>query len=408
MSRSPVGNEPFFTSRLFDDPYPHYRRLRQEAPVYYDRASGEVVLTRYADVVTALRHPRLSSRRVAEAGLPLPPPLLWLMRPVSRVLSQQMLFSDPPDHTRLRSLANKGFTPRVVETMRPRVEALAEELLDGVRDRPMLDVVNDYAVWLPILVIAEMLGVPAADRRRFKTWSDDLALFIGGTTLPLPVVLARAARGVTQFRRYFRALIRKRRRGEPGDDLLGALLAAEEQGDKLTEDELLANAMLLLAAGHETTTNLIGNGVYALLRHPDQLEHLRRESGLMESAVEELLRYDSPVQWTGRVTLEDVEIGGHRIRTGQTVAIGLAAANRDPAQFEEPDRLDLGRRPNPHVAFSHGIHYSIGAALARLEGQVALATLLRHYPRIRMAEQPVQWHANFTLRGLKSLRVDTP
>jgi cytochrome P450 len=268
-----------------------------------------------------------------------------------------------------------------------------------------VDVMRDYAVWLPLLVIAEMLGVPTRDRARFKVWSDDLALFIGGSTRPLPVVLTRAARGAFHLQRYFRALIRARRRAAPQDDLLGALLAVEEQGDALTEEELLANAILLLAAGHETTTNLIGNGTYALLRHPDQLQLLRRVPELIGSAISELLRYDSPVQWTGRVALEELEIDGVRVPAGQTLALGLGAANRDPAQFPDPDRLDLRRTDNAHLAFSQGIHYCLGAALARLEGEIALRTLLARYPELRLVDARPQWQENFTLRGMKSLRL---
>jgi len=395
----------FFTRELLQDPYPHYERLRRETPVYLDRESGELVLTRYQDVVGALKDPRLSSRRVADRGIPVPDIFLALMRPVSGMLGRQMLFSDPPDHTRLRSLVARAFTPRMVQRMRERIEQIACELLDAKDGAPVVDLVHDYAVWLPLLVIAEMLGVPTKDRARFKVWSDDLALFIGGSTRPLHVVLARAGRGVFHLQRYFRALIRARRRAAPQDDLLGALLAVEEQGDMLTEDELLANAILLLAAGHETTTNLIGNGMYALLRHPDQLTLLRREPALMGAAVTELLRYDSPVQWTGRVALEELTIGDVRVPKGQTLAIGVGAANRDPAQFPDPDRLDIRRADNSHLAFSHGIHYCLGAALARLEGEIAISTLLTRYPELRLLDETPQWQENFTLRGMKCLRV---
>lgn len=397
--------ERLFTKELLQDPYPRYAQLRRDTPVHLDRESGELVLTRYRDVVAALKDPRLSSRRVADKGIPVPDIFLSLIRPVSGMLGRQMLFSDPPDHTRLRSLAARAFTPRVVQQMRERIEEIALELLDAKRGAPVFDLVHDYAVWLPLLVIAEMLGVPTKDRARFKVWSDDLALFIGGSTRPLHVVLARAGRGVFHLQRYFRTLIRARRRAAPQDDLLGALLAAEEQGDKLTEDELLANAILLLAAGHETTTNLIGNGMYALLRHPDQLALLRREPTLIGSAVTELLRYDSPVQWTGRVALEDLKIDGVRVPAGQALAIGVGAANRDPAQFPDPDRLDIQRADNSHLAFSHGIHYCLGAALARLEGEIALSTLLTRYPELRLLDENPRWQENFTLRGIKALRV---
>lgn len=397
--------EPVFTARLLENPYPTYQQLRTEVPVYADMATGEVLVTRYRDVLTVLKHPQVSSRGLVDSGIPIPKPLLRLMRPVRSLLARQMLFSDPPDHTRLRSLANRAFTPRVVQTMRGRIQEIADGLLDRAEGGGTIDLIQDFAVWLPLLVVAEMLGVPTKDRARFKTWSDDLALFIGGSTLPIHLVMLRAGRGVFGLRRYFTRLVRRRRRAAPGDDLLGALLAAEERGDSLTEDELLANAILLLAAGHETTTNLIGNGMLALLRHPDQLELLRREPDLMDSAVNELLRYDTPVQWTGRRASADLEIGGYRVKVGQTLAVGLAAANRDPAQFPEPDRLNIERAENAHVSFGHGIHFCLGAALARLEGRIALETLLRRYPEMRLLEEAPRWQQNFTLRGLRSLRV---
>jgi cytochrome P450 len=395
-------HEPIFTGALLQDPYPAYRRLRTEAPAHLDVATGELVLTRYADVVAALRHPRLSSRGVATGGLPIPQSIQWTVRPVLDSLSKQMLFSDPPDHTRLRGLANKAFTPRVVEGMRTRIREISDELLAPLDRAGPVDLVREFTTIFPVTVIAEMLGVHVRDRARFKVWSDDLALFIGGTTLPLPIVLARAARGMLSLRRYFQRLVRERR-GNPGNDLLGALIAAEERGDQLTEEELLANASLILAAGHETTTNLIGNGILTLLRHPEQLQLLRENPDLIESAVEELLRYESPVQWTGRVALEALEIGDIRVPAGQSVAIGLAAANRDPAQFPDPDRLDLRREENRHLAFSHGIHFCLGAALARMEGQIAIGELVRRFPHMRLADRPVVWRENFTLRGVKAL-----
>jgi len=397
--------ERIFTAELIENPYPVYRRLREEASFHFDVGTGELLITRYADVAAALKHPRLSAQRGAEAGFPMPAFLHGLMRPVTRMLSRQMLFSDPPDHTRLRSLASRAFVPRVVEGMRRRIQGIADELLDAADGRGPVDLIGTYAAWLPVVVIAEMLDVPMQNQTRIKLWSDDLALFIGGSTMPLPAVLLRAARGVFQLRRTFRQVVRQRRRGPGRDDLLGALLAAEERGDTLTEEELVANSVLLLAAGHETTTNLIGNGVLALLRHPDQLDLLRREPELIESAVEELLRYDSPVQWTGRVALEDLEINGGRVREGQAVAISLGAANRDPDQFSDPERLDIRRAEARHLAFSHGIHFCLGAALARLEGQIAIQTLLRRFPDLRLAGGEPEWRGNFTLRGLERLPV---
>lgn len=397
-------SERIFTAKLIENPYPVYRRLQTESPVYLDPFSGELLITRYADVVAALKHPALSSRRVAEEGLPIPAHVEWLMRPITRMLSRQMLFSDPPDHTRLRSLANRAFTPRVVEGMRTRIQRIADELLDAVAGSAEIDLIEAYAAWLPVIVIAEMLGVRLRNRERIKLWSDDLALFIGGSTQPRWKVLLRGARGVFFLRHYFRKLVH-RRRGEPGDDLLGALIRATEEGDALTDEELLANSVLLLAAGHETTTNLIGNGIYTLLRHPDQWDLLRRQPELIESAVEELLRFETPVQWTGRIAIEELEIGGQRIPAGQSVAMGVGAANRDPVYFTDPDRLDIRRAEARHVGFGQGIHFCLGAALARLEGQIAINTVLRRFPDLRLQEPEPQWLGNFTLRGLKSLRV---
>jgi cytochrome P450 len=400
-----VTDQRLFTTGLIDDPYPTYHRLRAAAPVYLDPDSGELLVTRYADVAAALKHPLLSNRRVAETGLPLPGYLQWAMRPVTRILSRGMLFSDPPDHTRLRSLANRAFTPRVVEGMRSRIQQIADDLLDAVAGHRPVDLIESYAAWLPVIVIAEMLGADVRDRDRFRLWSDDAVSFVGGSTHPDGVVLLRAARGMFSLRRYFGKLVRRRRKDGPGDDLLGALIDAEERGDALTEDELLANAVLLLAAGHETTTSLIGNGLLALLRHPEQTALLRREPDLIGSAVEEFLRFDSPVQWSARVALEEVEIGGCRIPAGRSVTLGIGAANRDPDQFPDPDRLDLRRAENRHLAFGQGIHFCLGAALARLEGQVAINTLLLRFPHMQLADERPQWRDNFTLRGLKSLWV---
>ena len=398
-------NEPIFTKRLLHDPYAYYRALQVQAPVHRERGTGEWLVTRYRDAVTLLKDQRLSSRRVIESAFPVPGFLTWAMRPVQGLLARGMLFSDPPDHTRLRGLANRAFTPRAVRVMRPVVERIAGELLEQTRGAREIDLIREYAVSLPLLVIAELLGVPTQHRAAFKVWSDDLAHFIGGSTLPQAVVLTRAAGAGFQLRRYFYRLLHQRRRSAPADDLLGSLIAAEEQGDTLTEAEVVANTILLLAAGHETTTNLIGNGMLTLLRHPEQLEALRADRALMGSAIDELLRYESPVQWTARVPQEPLELHGQHIAAGQVLTIGIGAANRDPAQFPEPDRFDLRRRDNSHLAFGHGIHFCLGSALARLEAELAFGALLDRYSEIQLAGEPIQWHRNFTLRGLTSLRV---
>lgn len=312
-----------------------------------------------------------------------------------------MLVLDPPDHTRLRNLVNKAFTPRTVERLRPRVEAIAAEILDHIDSADGFDLVRDFAYPLPVIVIAEMLGVPAADRAAFQQWS---AVLVRGLD---PLVSEEEQEVVFDARDalldYLRGVLMQRRR-EPQDDMLTSLIAAEENGDIFSEGELLAMCNLLLVAGHETTVNLLGNGALALLENPDQLDRLRRDPELIGTAVDELLRYTSPVQWTGRVAAAEIELGGRTIQPPQSVIGILGAANRDPEVFIDPDRLDLGRHPNPHVAFGRGIHFCLGAPLAHLEAEVAMPMLLERFPRLRMAGEPEQ-RPTWVLRGLRRLPV---
>ena len=381
------------------DPYPAYRRLQAEAPVHRD--GGSWLVTRYADVRAALHDPRLRAGRIH-------PDEAWLaetgLGPLFRAHARMMLFSDPPDHTRLRSLVNKAFTPRVVEGLRPQIQQIVDDLLDSVQGNGRMDVIADLAYPLPVTVIAELLGVPLERREQFKHWSDHIAAFIGGTTAPEQEMLRDALQSVLEMTDYFLALAAERRR-QPQADLLSALALAEVEGDRLSGEELVANCILLLVAGHETTTNLIGNGMLALLRHPDESARLKADPALMPVAVEELLRYDSPVQGTSRQAAADLEIGGQAIGAGQHVSLMIGAANRDPAQFPTPDQLDIGRRENRHLSFSHGPHFCVGAPLARLEGQIAIGTLLHRLPAMRLAAETLTWRDNFTLRGLEALPV---
>lgn len=313
-----------------------------------------------------------------------------------------MLFADPPRHTRLRGLVSTAFTPRVVEGLRGLVQVIVDELLARVTPAGQLDVIADLAVPLPTMVIAELLGVPRRDCDRLKAWSDDFAAFIGG-----PVGrdgVGRADDAVRELSAYFSQAAERWRR-EPGDNLISGLVAAEGQGDSLTSEELLATCMVLLVGGHETTTNLIGNGLLALLRHPQQLRRLRNNPALIGPAVEELLRYDSPAQMTTRLAHEDLTLGGARIGAGQLVKLWLGAGNRDPARFPEPDRLDLGRTDNRHLSFGYGHHFCVGAALARLEGQVALATLVERFPGLALTGEPLEYHGTQVFRALKRLPV---
>jgi len=379
------------------DPYPTYHRLRTEDPVHHSPL-GFWVLTRYDDVVAALRDPRLAKEAIASFvaarfGAPVP------------AMGLSMLDRDPPDHTRLRGLVSKAFTPRVVEGLRPRIQQIVDGLLDGAAGRRSMDLIEEFAYPIPVIVICEMLGVPVEDHERFKGWSLDVARGLDLVWLgPDSEVGRRSIAARQALGEYFRGLIAQRR-AAPRNDLLSGLIAAEEAGDKLNEIELLATCILLLIAGHETTVNLIGNGTLALLRHRDQLERLRREPGLIATAVEELLRFDGPVQRTARIPSEDVSFGGRTIAKGEMVMPFIGAADRDPAQFPSPDRLDIGRTDNRHIAFGWGIHFCLGAPLARIEGQIAINTLVRRLPKLELATGQPEYRQSLTLRGLKALPV---
>ena len=383
------------------DPYAHYAALRREDPVHYSVLFRAWVLTRHADVATVLRDPRFSADHSAidhpALRLPMPRPEL---RALSEALHHSMLFADPPDHTRLRNLVSKAFTPRIVEAQRAHVAAVVGELLDAVESRTAFDVIRDFAYPLPVTIIAGILGVPPEDREHFKRWSDDLALLLD-PFVP-EAVFERAQDSALALYEYLRGVFAARRRA-PRDDLVSALLAAEEQGDVLSEVELFATCALLLGGGHETTTNLIGNGILTLARHPNERDRLARDPGLLRTAIDELLRYESPTQVTARVASETCTIGSTTIRAGDLVVLGLGAANRDPEVFRDPDRLDLGRTDNRHLALSSGPHACLGAALARLEGQIAIGTLLARHPRLHVDADVPDWHPTVVSRGLRTL-----
>jgi hypothetical protein len=382
---------------FIDDPYPTYHRLRTADPVHASPL-GFWVLTRYEDVVAVLRDPRFIKEPIAAV-------VAARFGAVTPGSPLSMLDRDPPDHTRLRGLVSKAFTPRVVELMRPDVQQIVDGLLDEAADARAMDLIEDFAYPLPVTVICQLLGVPVADRVRFRSWGLDIARGLDGILLPRDSEIhqksADARRALTD---YFRDLIAERRTS-PRADLLSGLIAAEEAGDRLSEDELLATCILLLVAGHETTVNLVGNGTLALLRHPDELRRLRENPGLIGSAVEELLRYDGPVQRTARVPSEEVTIGGRTIPKNEMVLPFIGAADRDPAQFPDPDRLDIGRADNRHIAFGWGIHFCLGAPLARVEGQIAINALVQRFPKLALATDRPQYRQSLTLRGLSALPV---
>jgi cytochrome P450 len=379
------------------NPYPTYHRLRAEDPVHHSPL-GFWILTRYEEVVTALRDPRFAKEAIAGYVA-----ARFGIAPVGIGIS--MLDRDPPDHTRLRGLVSKAFTPRVVETLRPHIQRIVDGLLEQAAGAGSMDLIEAFAYPLPVVVICEMLGVPVEDRDRFRHWGLDIARGLDAILLPPDSeVIQRSSAARHALTDYFRALIAERR-ARPRADMLSGLIAAEEAGDTLSEEELLATCILLLVAGHETTVNLIGNGTLALLRHPDQLRRLREQPELIGSAVEELLRFDGPVQRTARIPSEDVTIGGQAIAKGEMVMPFIGAADRDPAQFPEPDRLDIGRTDNRHIAFGWGIHFCLGAPLARLEGQIAIGTLVRRLPRLALATDAPVFRQSLTLRGLTALPV---
>jgi len=406
----PVDDFDFTRPAFRRDPYPTYRRLRETTPLHcVERGAIRFwVLTRHADVVAVLRDPRTSVDRAFQPK-PLVAPAVdpATLHPLARALramSRVMLFRDPPDHTRLRGLVNKAFTPRMVEGLRPRVQEIVDELLAPLRDGGAFDVVRDLAEPLPILVIAELLGLPAADRGELKRWSDDLAVMLDGSVAMQH--MSRAVQSAADVIAYLRDHL-EARRAAPRQDLLSAMLAAQERDEHLNDDEILGTALLVMAAGHETTTNLIGNGVLALLRSPGELARLRREPALGASAAEELLRFDSPVQATSRIFSEPIELYGRRIPAREEIGLLLGAANRDPDVFADPERLDVGRADNRHVSFGFGIHFCLGAGLARLEAQLAIGSLAERSARLELAVDAgeLAWRPGWLLRGLTSLPI---
>jgi cytochrome P450 len=386
------------------NPLVFYAHLRAQEPIaYIDDFLGmgkAWIVTNYDDTIALLKDPRFTKdkRKVLAPGdeqndIPENPFL---------VLMQNMLTVDPPDHTRLRGLVSKAFTPRMIEQLRPRIQQITDELLDAVQERGEMDIINDFAYPLPITVISEMLGIPVTDRQQFRAWTQMMV-----NTGEKPIREAEMATAIGDFLHYIKTLLDDKR-AHPGSDLTSNLVRVEENGDTLSENELIAMIFLLIVAGHETTVNLIGNGTLALLEHPDQMQLLQHDPSLISTAIEELLRYTAPVNLSDeRWATEDILIHGKVIHKGEMVYASLIGANTDPKQFHDPEMLDITRKENQHLAFGKGIHYCLGAPLARLEGQIALGTLLQRLPDLHMAGDPelLTWNNNFMLRGLRSLPV---
>lgn len=385
---------------MLADPYPLYRRLREEDPVHWDPFLHAWVVTRYNDVMQVLSS--FSADRT-----PTPEQLsrmgLGDLTPIAQVMVQQMLFMDAPAHTRLRGLCAEAFTPHRVEALRAHIQDIANRLLDKVQGAGRMEVIADFAAPLPAIVTAEMLGVPTSDHQQLKSWSADFAEMLGNFQHN-PNRVMRVRRSLEGMLEYFRRMIAELRK-KPRPGLINSLLTAEVQGDRLSDAEVIANSILTMVGGQETTTNLIGNGIVTLLRNPQEANRLRQDRSIIGSAVEELLRYESPSQYTGRLAPEDIEMGGKKISKRQAVLAVMGAANRDPERFPDPDRLDLTRKDNRHVAFGWGPHFCFGAPLARIEGQIAFATVLERLHDMRLDPGPLVWRENLGLRGLTALPV---
>lgn len=397
--RTSLGHPGFVSN-----PYPLYRKLRATQPVRLDPVAPVWVITSYAHTLAMLKDTRFRKDPFAQERLPrgAREQLGLTVSAAARASFEQtsMLFLDPPQHTRIRSIFNKAFTPRRIESLGPRIQAITDRMIDAVAARGEMDLMRDFAAPLPVTVIAELLGFPPADYAKIKKWSDEMTEALGFRVTPQQHEIANRARD--EINEYFDTIVAQLRR-TPGDNLISALLASDSPAEELKPEELFSNSILLLAAGHETTTNLIGNGMLALLRHPDELRDLRQHPEIMNSAIEELLRYDPAVQWTSRVAGEDMDFGGQPFKRGDIIVASVGAANRDPAVFANPDRLDLRRADNKHLSFGTGVHFCLGAALARMEAQIAFSTLLMRFPNLRLAPGKLKWRKGITFRGVHSL-----
>lgn len=385
------------------DPHSYYRQLREMDPVHWNQKWGGWVITRYPDVVQVLRDAkRFSSDRMGYLARELSEEQREQYAPLFNVLSRWMVFRDPPFHTQLRMLLNPLFTPTAVEQYRPMVRSIVQNLLDRIESKGRMEVVRDFAYQVPMSVILELLGAPHLDRDRIKEWSEQLGVFFF-IRADEPRRREIACEGVTSLVQYLSPLVAERR-ANPNNDLISLLIRAQEQGD-LTEEDVIATCVLLVFGGHETTMNLIANGTLALLRHPEEWERLRREPAIVNSAVEELLRYDGSVKTTVRWAKEDVELEGRTLKEGDRVLVALSAANRDPNQFDGPDGLNLRRDPNPHVAFAHGIHICLGAPLARMEAEEAFLGLTTRLPCPTLEREELDYVPSVIHRALKALPV---
>ncbi|MBX6378141.1 MAG: cytochrome P450 [Clostridia bacterium] len=397
--------EDLFTPELIQNPHPYFHRLREQDPVHWNETWRGWMLTKYDDVALALRdHHRFSVDKIRPFFQHLDDDRQQRYGPLFDFLAKWIVFHDPPDHTRMRLVVNKFFTPKSVQVYRDVITATSRWLLDQMEQHgwATVDVIREYAYPLPIILIAEVLGVPPEDRDRIKHWSDEMMLVVGGA-LTRAERHERAQRAALEMQDYLAQKLSERRR-QPRQDIISALLPSVDEGS-LSAEELLANLVFFLFAGHETTTSLIGNGILCLAQHPEELARIQAHPELMGSAVEEVLRYEGPVKALVRRAATDFVLRGKTIRAGDRVLTLLAAANRDPERFPDPDRFDVGRDPNPHLGFGHGVHHCLGAPLARLAGKIAIDAFFRRFPHVELATDAVEWHGTLLTRNLKSLPV---
>ncbi|MBB3108490.1 cytochrome P450 [Paenibacillus phyllosphaerae] len=394
-----------YQEELHADPYPFYTALLKEDPLFYIEERGMWVASRYADIQQVLKSPQFI-REIPQEHQGAPSPDVaddW--KPIGEMMHHWMLLRDPPDHTRLRGLVSHGFSPRAMAQLEQQLRHIASDLAADLADSDTPDLITSFAFPFPVIVIAELLGVPSEDRELFKEWSHLIAKLLD-VSYQTPAFIQQVRVTVLEMTDYFEKLAEERRRN-PQEDLISSMLKSQNEGKPISDAELVATCILLLVAGHETTVNLIGNGIQSLLLHPDQQELLVREPSLIPSAVEEMLRYEPPVQMTGRFIGADVEVSGRLLRKGQHITVLLAAGNRDPEQFADPNRFDIHRSPNRHLSFAAGVHFCLGAPLARMEGEIAASTLLAHYPEMRLAAGKPQYRHNILFRGLERLPILT-
>jgi cytochrome P450 len=394
-------DDDFLSAEHIRDPHPMFSQMRKERPIHWNSRYRAWIVTRHADVLRGLRDPALSSDRVGALLASAPPDTAG--RRAIELLSRWMVFNDPPDHTRLRKLVSKTFTSRAVTRIQERIDGIVEDLLDRCEEQGRFDLVEDIAFPLPTMVIAELLGAPASDRERFRTWSDEISPIVFGS-FNSATRRAAAEAAILNFADYFGHLVR-RYETCPADNLVTALIEARDSRDALSQDEVIATCMLLLFAGHETTTNLIGNGAYQLLRHPEQLRRLRGDPSLATSAVEETLRFEGPSKIVVRLAAQRLEYGAAVFEPGQRVFLVQASANRDEEVFAQSHEFDILRTPNPHVGFGFGIHFCLGAPLARSEAKAVFASLFKRFPSLSLTQDEVPWEPVLLSRGVLSVPV---